>query len=278
MAEIRLMRPASLDEALDALATLGDQATILAGGCDVMPAYNAGTLRPQTLVFLGDAGLDGTRVANDGTSIGATTTLLTLASRGGALGAAARGVGSRAIQAQATLGGHLFCRPPYGDLLPVLLVLGAHVSLRSAQATRELTVGDFVGAGRDALRPGELAVEVQVPSVTGGVRFERLSLTRGMGPALLSAAAQVDTDASGRCRSVRLALNGAGPRPFRATRAEAVLVGHALDETAIATAAALAAEEADPSDDALASAWYRRKMAAVIAARVLRGAVSGGSA
>ena len=80
----------------------------------------------------------------------------------------------------------------------------------------------------------------------------------------------------GRCRSARLAINGAGPHAFRASRAEQALEGHAPSDAVIAEAAALVAEQAEPRDDALASAWYRRKMAAVVAGRALRGAFQGG--
>ena len=70
-------------------------------------------------------------------------------------------------------------------------------------------------------------------------------------------------------QEARLALNGVGPHPLRATQAEAALVGSALDEAAIAEAASLAAEECEPFTDAIASEWYRRKMVDVYVRRAL---------
>ncbi|GAB5377893.1 MAG: hypothetical protein AcusKO_43550 [Acuticoccus sp.] len=57
---------------------------------------------------------------------------------------------------------------------------------------------------------------------------------------------------------------------MRATGAERALEGQPLDEAAIARAAAAASEGLSPADDALASAWYRREVAAVHLARVLK--------
>ena len=49
----------------------------------------------------------------------------------------------------------------------------------------------------------------------------------------------------------------------RARKAEAALEGRPLDSAAIAMAAALVVEEASPADDAYATAWYRRQVAAI---------------
>jgi len=48
-----------------------------------------------------------------------------------------------------------------------------------------------------------------------------------------------------------------------------MLVGTALDEAAIAAAAAAAAGECEPFSDPIASEWYRRKMTGVIVSRAL---------
>jgi CO/xanthine dehydrogenase FAD-binding subunit len=52
----------------------------------------------------------------------------------------------------------------------------------------------------------------------------------------------------------------------------------AADVDTAREAGRLAAEESQPEDDGLASAWYRRKLAAVLVERALRGAAAGGQA
>ena len=69
--------------------------------------------------------------------------------------------------------------------------------------------------------------------------------------------------------SIRLALGAAAPHPVRLTRAEAVVAGSSLEPAVIDEAAALAAEDADPVADAVASDWYRRRMTGVFVRRIL---------
>ena len=58
-APFEYVRPESLDEALSALATGGDEAKILAGGQSLVPALNMRVLRPSLLVDVNCvAGLD----------------------------------------------------------------------------------------------------------------------------------------------------------------------------------------------------------------------------
>ncbi|MFD7660545.1 hypothetical protein ACFV4N_41770, partial [Actinosynnema sp. NPDC059797] len=66
------------------------------------------------------------------------------------------------------------------------------------------------------------------------------------------------------------AVAGAGPTPVRAEAAEALLVGRAPDEHALAEAADAAADATDPPDDPHAPAAYRRDVAAVLTRRALR--------
>jgi carbon-monoxide dehydrogenase medium subunit len=289
MANVQLVRPRSLDEALDALDRGGGDATVMAGGTIVMYAYHANLLQPRLLVYLGDAGLDSTHGDERGVTVGATTTLLRAAEgaehgpgkdRGGRqLAAAIRQIGTRALQAQGTLGGNLFAPPPSGDLIPAMIVLGASALLRSRAGRRELAVEEFVGDyGTTAIAEGELVTELHFPATTGRLGYERFTFSKGLAPAIVTAAAWVELDEGGRCRAARIALHGAGPRPFRATRAEQSLVGQSLANGAAREAGRLAAEEARPEDDGLASAWYRRKLAAVLVERALRGAAQGGQA
>jgi carbon-monoxide dehydrogenase medium subunit len=72
-----------------------------------------------------------------------------------------------------------------------------------------------------------------------------------------------------------IALTGVGPRNLRAEDAEQALAGHVLDDEAIAEAARLAAEAADPRDDLRGSAEYKRNVVRVFTERGLRNAAEG---
>jgi CO/xanthine dehydrogenase FAD-binding subunit len=72
--------------------------------------------------------------------------------------------------------------------------------------------------------------------------------------------------------SPRVALGGCGPRPRRAPSAEAALVGRPLGPEAVQAAAEAVGRDAQPFDDALASAWYRARVLPVHFRRALLGA------
>ena len=139
------------------------------------------------------------------------------------------------------------------DLAPALIALDATVELRSARATRELSVQDlFVvphGSERreHSIRPGEVIVSVRVPeaalSRTGS--FTKQMDRKAWSFALVSVAASARLR-NGLARDARIVLGGVAPVPWRAAAAEAFLEGRALDEASCARAGALALEGAEP--------------------------------
>ncbi len=125
---MEVLRPRSLDEALDALAT-HPTATLLAGGTDLMVRANYQGLRPEVVVAL-------RRVPElqemSGGFIGAGVTWARLTSAPWpGLAQAARTVGSPQIRAMGTLGGNLGTASPAGDGLPFLAAVDARIEVAS---------------------------------------------------------------------------------------------------------------------------------------------------
>ena len=113
------VRPATLGEALDALADGGDRRLVVCGGTDVYPAHATRPIDRPVLDISRVDGLRGIRpLADGGWRVGATTTwtdvaeatLLPPAFDG--LRAAARQVGGRQIQNTATVAGNLVNASP----------------------------------------------------------------------------------------------------------------------------------------------------------------------
>jgi len=109
-----LFQPASIDDALELLATRGDEAWILAGGMDSMDWLKDRTKRTSAVIELSQvADLHGIRDAAGGLEIGAMTTLTDVAehalvkTRFPALAQAAALVASPQIRNQGTLGGNV---------------------------------------------------------------------------------------------------------------------------------------------------------------------------
>jgi len=143
------------------------------------------------------------------------------------------------------------------------------VKLVGKDSERTLPLAEFyTGFMTTALAPGELVAEILVPAPQGKTVYVKYGRRHANTPAVVSIAAHLVFDGQ-TVEDSRIALNAVGPHPLRATKAEAVLVGSKLDDTAIAQAAAAAAEECEPFTDPIASEWYRRKMVDVYVRRAL---------
>jgi CO/xanthine dehydrogenase FAD-binding subunit len=263
--------PQSLDEAVGLLAEHGPSLLVMAGGTIAMPLINDGISLPEQVMGLRQAGLDYIHRSGNTVSIGATTTLTQLLDLEAVpmLQAAARHTAGWSIRNMGTVGGNIFAPQPAGDVAVALLALEARVKLVSARGERTMPLSDFyTGFMTTELQADELLAEIQVPVPAGQTAYLKYGRRQANTPAVVTVAAHVVWNGE-KVRSARLGLNAVGPHPMRAPKAEAALVGSALDADAIAAAAAAATEECEPFDDPIASEWYRRQMVGVYVRRAL---------
>lgn len=278
--------PLTLHDALQALVDAPD-ATLLAGGTDLMVELNAGHRQVGSVVSL-------SRVADLCTwqhdpargvlTLGAGITYAEIATEPiaqwvPALAQAARTVGSPQIRNAATIGGNLGTCSPAGDGLPVLSALDAVVHLRSATGSRDLPFAEFmIGPKRTAMLPGELITGVSVPVLAGWQGYSKVGVRNAMVIATASVALVTDPSA----RAVRLALGSVGPVILRCPEAEAAAAAAVDFETAsvsdraVEQFAELARAAARPIDDHRSTAAYRRHAVGVLAGRLLRKAFPNG--
>jgi CO/xanthine dehydrogenase FAD-binding subunit len=245
------------ESAADATRMLAEDpdAILMGGGTTVMPRATVGELGAERVVGLATAGLDYVRSDGDGWAIGAMTPLQVVAElpEPAVLAAAARAVGGWALRTTATIGGNVFVAPPYGDLVPVLLALDAELELVGPEGGRVVSVAE----AEQVL--GAVLVEVRVPALRGATAYRRCSRRAANSPPVASAAVRVVREGDAVAEA-RVALGAVGRRAARSTAAEAALLGSAGDAEAVARAAAAAAEDCEAATDAVASAWYRRRM------------------
>ena len=195
--------PESLD---DAVAALGEhpEATVLAGGTDLMVAVNEAHLRlagTETVVAVSRIPELRTWVHDPIAAtvrLGAAVTYAELAAAPlagllPALAQAARTVGSPQIRNAATIGGNLATCSPAGDGLPVLSALDAVVEVLGSDGVRRLPVAEFmVGVKRTALAPGELITAVTVPLLDGWQGYAKVGVRNAMVIAIAGACLAVD--------------------------------------------------------------------------------------
>jgi CO/xanthine dehydrogenase FAD-binding subunit len=246
-------------------------ARFLGGGTLLMRAVNEADPAIQTIVRTTDSDLSHIAVSSGRIELGAGATMATiLAERELAfLHPAARAVGGPAIRQAATVGGNLFAPSPYGDFATALLALDATVMLAGGFGQREVPIDEFFG--RREREPSLVSAVLFKRPAAGAFRFLKVTRVHPKGISVLCIAAQLPV-ASGRIAGARIAYGAMGPRPLRAKTAERALEGRALDVAGISPALAVAGEGTNPTDDAIASAWWRREILPVHLRRLLLGA------
>ena len=271
------LRPATVEDAVAALAEAGEEAKVLAGGHSLLPVLRLRLAAPTLLVDLGGlTQLRGTRTEGDTLVLGAMTThaevvgSAEVAAAAPLLAQAAATVGDRQVRHRGTLGGSLAHADPAGDLPTVAVALDAELGLAGPAGRRTVPAREFfLDYFTTALRPDELLVEVRVPRLAGwGTHYEKVSRT-AQAWATVAVAAAVQRQ-NGTITQARVALTSMGPTPVRATAVEQALAGGSTD--AIAEAAGHAAEGTSPASDTTASADYRRHLVTVLTRRALTAA------
>lgn len=262
---MQVVRPRDVEGATAALAELPD-ATLLAGGTDLMVDVNFGRRRPDPVVSL--RRVDELRTWDD-RFLGAGVTYRRL-ERGPheALAQLARTVGSPQIRNAGTLGGNLGTASPAGDALPFLAAVDADVVLRSAaRGERRLDWQAFLtGPKQTARAADEVIVGVQLPAAMPARQaFAKVGTRTAMVISMVSAVVTRADDGA-----VTVALGAVGPTPLRAPEAEAMASSLSRPtRTDLAEFARLVSAAARPIDDHRATAAYRRHAAGVLAARLL---------
>lgn len=273
-------RATSIDEACALLEQHGDAAKLLAGGQSLVPMMAMRLLRPAWLVDINEiAALKEIAVEADGVRTAACARQVDL-ERDAALGArlpllhqALAWVGHVQTRNRGTVGGSLAHADPCAELPLVAQLLGARLQLRSAKGARSVDADRFFeGPMSTALAPDECLEAVHWPAWSEARVGSALSelATRHGDFAMASAAAQIALDNEGRCLRVALGLGGVGMTPLAFADLAAKLVGTRPAEADFDDLARDAAAQTEPSDDLHASAAYRRHVARVLAARVLR--------
>jgi CO/xanthine dehydrogenase FAD-binding subunit len=96
-----------------------------------------------------------------------------------------------------------------------------------------------------------------------------------MSISIASAAAALTVSGDGKViEEIRVAMGSLAPTVVRARKFEAALRGMAADPEAVKRAADLVREDIEPITDVRASAWYRKEVAGVLAARSVEGALA----
>ncbi|GAA2450667.1 xanthine dehydrogenase family protein subunit M [Actinomadura vinacea] len=281
-ARFEYVRPASLDEAVAALADAGEDAKALAGGQSLMPLLRLRLAYPEALIDLDR--IDALReIRDDGDAlvIGAMATHHQVVrdplvnEHAPLIAAATATVADPAVRHRGTFGGSLAHADPAGDLPAVALALDAVFLVRSVRGEREIPARDFfVDWMTSALEPDEVMVGVRVPKLGAGwgVHYEKFHRT-AQAWAVVGVACAVRRE-RGAIEDARVALTNMGPVPVRASAVEEFIAGRTVSADSFRSAAEGAADGTAPPTDLHGSAEYRTHLAKVLTARALTAAAA----
>jgi carbon-monoxide dehydrogenase medium subunit len=274
--------PTTVDEALSILERYGDEAKVLAGGQSLIPLMKLRFAAPRALVDVNRIqGLDGLSEEADGLRIGALVRHKAcersqlLRDRYRMLADAAPQISDPIVRNMGTVAGSLAHADPQGDWGSVMLAAGAQLVARGPGGERTIPIESFFqGPFTTALEPTELVTEVRVPHAGPRSSGTYLKLERKVGDfATVGVAVQLALS-NGSVARAGIALTGVGGSNIKATAAEEALTGATLDDGAIAEAARLAAEAAEPRDDHRGTADYKRNVVRIFTERGLRTAAA----
>jgi carbon-monoxide dehydrogenase medium subunit len=273
--EVSYARPGTVDEAIALLAE-NDGARALAGGQTLLNVMKQRAASPDVLVDLGR--LDELRtisVSGASLEIGAMTTLTSLIRSSEVdvtrpiLAEVAATVADVQVRNRGTLGGNICVNDPTNHFPPLLVALGASMTIRNAGGERSVSAEEFfLGVFETAVGEGDLLTRISVPAAGKGTVDGISGVTLGVhGTYIANAAASV---ADG---SWRIALGCVAAVPQRATAVEGKLSGTDVDEASARAAVEGLGATLDPPSDVHASAEYRRSLAETSTVRAVLQAV-----
>ena len=261
--EVSYARPATVEEAVGLLAE-HDGARALAGGQTLLNVMKQRAASPDVLVDLGRlADLRAIAVSGTTLEIGAMVTLTALIASSEVdvtrpiLAEVAGTVADVQVRNRGTLGGNICVNDPTNHFPPLLVALGASMTIQGTGGERTLPAEEFfVGVFETAVREGELLTRISIPAGAKGVGDGMVGVTLGAhGTYIANAAASVVDGAW------RVALGCVSSVPVRATGVEDRLAGTDVDEAATRDAVEGLGATLDPPSDVHASADYRRSLA-----------------
>ena len=262
-----LLRPRSPAEAVRLLGAHPD-ALPIAGGTDLMVAWNAGALAGRS--FLDVSALRPwarIRQERDSVVLGSLVTHSALQRhplvrrRFPLLAEACATVGGVQIQNRGTLGGNVANASPAGDTFPPLAVYEASVGVVSRAGRREVPFLEFfTGPKRTCLAPGELVESLRVPlpgRPASRAMFRKVGTRAAQAISKTVAAGLLWRRRDGTVEALRFALGSMAPTVRRLPNVEAFVIGQRLTPAVVSEACALLERDVAPIDDVRSTAAYR---------------------
>ena len=269
-------RPATVNEAARLVASLGDDARLLAGGHSLIPMMRLRLAAPAHLIDLQaiDA-LRGVEVGAGEIRIGAMVTQHELIAHPGLAQAApilreaALQIADPQVRYVGTVGGNVANGDPGNDMPGLMQCLDATYALEGPDGARQVKARDFYHGAYDTAREEtEILTEIRfAPHKGAGWAYEKQK--RKIGDYATAAAAVLLRVEGGRCAQASVALTNLADRPICSEAAAAALVGTTLDAAAVAAAVAAMQADIEPVADNRGPVEFKRHVAGAMLRRAI---------
>ena len=266
----------TVHEALEVLAESDGDVSILAGGQSLVPLMNLRLSRPDLLLDVNGLTELNTLTADvTGVRAGALARASQVEKDPGVralhpvIAAAIGHNGHPQIRNRTTIGGNIAHADPSSELPGVLACVDGTVTLTSLRGSRVVRWSDFFDGVFTTCREfDELVTEVTFPAEAGMTyKYDEVAIRHGDYP-LAGVTVGCATDGQ-HLTELRVSVVGVADRPVRLGDVEAVAIGVTLDDEGAAHLGRLAASTCPASDDAHASAEYRRHIVGTLTRRIL---------
>ncbi len=265
-----LHKPETLLAVFDLLDRYGEDASVLAGGTELLIALKARVLHYPHLVSLkGVAGLADIVEAGDCISIGALASHDAIARhplvRAFLPGYAelSNNIANIRVRCAGTLGGNLCFAEPHADPPAMLAALGARLRLVSATGSRDCAMADFIQGDFETDRqPGEILTAILVPKPAPGQRAAYRCYGASHRP-VAGGAATITLDAAGKCSAAAFWIGAVCGRPVSLEQAALAVIGMDMAEITENLPGLIVPEITvlEASDDNHGGADYKRHLA-----------------
>ena len=268
--------PQTVPEVIGLLARL-ENSKLLAGGQSLMPMLNMRFVLPDHLIDLNRVeGLSYIRENKAALVVGAMTRQSEIEfselvrTRCPLMHEAILEVGHRQTRNRGTLGGSLCQLDPSAELVAVAAALDASVMVTGPNGAREIAFTEFpAGYMTPAIEPDELLTGVRFPLWKKNHGYAFVEFARRHGDfAIVSAAALLEQDATGKISRASLVLGGVAPAPLRMAQVEKALLGQVVS-AGLLREACETCRTIDAMEDVHTPSSYRRHLAAVMSRRAL---------
>ena len=273
--------PENLNELLSYLDDHQSNVQLIANGSDLINRIQRRQIEARMLVDIsGLSEFNYVRNENGKIRIGALTTIQELISspvlgqRYDVFRDVASKFGGPAIVNMATVGGNICAASSSEDLIPVLLVLGARVTLRSKKGERAIGLEEFLtGKRQTAMRHNEILAETTFDELDdrSACAFEKIGMRNSLIIALLNCSVRLKLSRENKkIEDVKIAMNRvSGKIPVRARKTEDALRGSSLTIEQVENATVVLGSELQLTSDFRASKEYRQNVGPVLFKRAM---------